>query len=85
MTEIAAFGHIIAKNWSQVQAADAHGQPIARRKLRSDQVRNCFAHLPLKVFGIEACSTSHHRASVIGSAGHRVKLLPPTFRSFVST
>lgn len=79
MTEIAAIGLDIAKNWFQVHAADAEGQPVIRRKLRRYQVVKFFADLAPTVVGIEACSTSHHWARVIGAAGHRVRLLPPQY------
>ena len=79
MTEITSVGLDIAKNWFQVHAADAEGKPVLRRKLRRDQVETFFAALPATVVGIEACSTSHHWARTIQSAGHRVRLIPPQY------
>lgn len=87
MTEpIALVGLDIAKSIFQIHAADQHGRPIFRRKLKRDEVEPYFGKLPPCQIGIEACPGSHHWARVLRRFGHNVRLLPAQYvRPYVKT
>jgi len=55
------------------------GQVAVRQKLQPSEVAEFFAGLPPCPVGIEACATAHHRARLIGAAGHEVRLIPPSY------
>jgi transposase len=57
---------------------------VLRRELRRTQVMPFFAKLAPTEMALEACAGSHHWGRVLGSMGHRVKLIPPQYvKSFV--
>ena len=79
MNQIARIGLDIAKRWFQVQAVDGDGREILNRKLPLDKVLGFLAALsPLDV-ALEACSSSHYWGREIGSLGHRVRLISPSY------
>jgi transposase len=69
----------IAKNVFQVHAIDAAGNVVLRRQLRRSQVEKFFGDLPPTRVGMEACGSAHHWGRVIGSCGHEVRLMPPSY------
>jgi transposase len=79
MGEISMIGLDIAKNVFQVHGVDASGTVVLRRQLRRGQVEKFFAQLAPTMVGLEACGSAHHWARVIGSYGHQVRLMPPSY------
>ena len=83
---IALIGLDIAKLVFQVHAADKDGRPVARRKLKRDEVAGYFRDLAPCIVGLEACPGGHYWARVIRDFGHEVRLLPAQYvRPFVKT
>jgi transposase len=58
---------------------DAAGHIVVRRKLQRSELADFFAGLPRCLVGIEACATAHHWARLIATAGHEVRLIPPSY------
>lgn len=79
MGEISMIGLDIAKNVFQVHAIDAAGNVVLRRQLRRSQVEKFFGDLPPTRVGMEAYGSAHHWGRVIGSCGHEVRLMPPSY------
>jgi transposase len=79
MGEVITIGLDIAKHVFQVHGVDEVGTVVIRRKLRRADVLQFFEGLGPCLVGIEACATAHHWARSIMAAGHRVKLMPPTY------
>ena len=79
MGEISMIGLDIAKNVFQVHAIDAAGNVVLRRQLRRSQVEKFFGDLPPTRVGMEACGSAHHWGRVIGSCGHEVRPMPPSY------
>ena len=63
----------------QVHGADREGRAVLRKRLRRGEVEAFFRALPPCLVGMEACGTAHHWARLIGSLGHEVRLLPPSY------
>lgn len=83
---IALIGLDIAKSVFQVHAADEDGRPVARRKLKRDDVASYFRDLGPCIVGLEACPGGHYWARVIRDFGHDVRLLPAQYvRPYVKT
>ncbi len=83
---IALVGLDIAKSVFQVHAADCEGKPVARRKLKREEVEPFFRALPPCQIGLEACPGSHYWARTLRSLGHDVRLLPAQYvRPYVKT
>ena len=83
---IALVGLDIAKSVFQVHAADKEGRPVARSKLKRDEVVGFFRNLAPCIVGLEACPGGHYWARIIRNFGHDVRLLPPQYvRPFVKT
>src|SRR6266849_10261446 len=79
MSEISMIGLDLAKNVFQVHGVGASGEVVLRRQLRRGAVERFFAQMPPCVVGMEACSSAHHWARVIGRYGHQVRLMPPAY------
>jgi transposase len=69
----------LAKNVFQLHGIDAPGAVKLRRQLRRAAVEKFFAQLPPCLVGMEACSSAHHWARVIGRCGHQVRLMSPAY------
>ena len=76
--QVTTIGLDLAKRVFQVHGVDASGRAVVRRKLQRSEMVAFFAALPRCLVGIEACATAHHRARLIGAAGHDVRLIPPS-------
>jgi transposase len=79
MKIFATIGLDIAKQVFQVHGVDKSGRPLLRRKLRRGEVARFFSEIPACLVGIEASSSSHYWARVIGGLGHTVRLMAPQF------
>jgi transposase len=79
MDEISMIGLDIAKNVFHVHGVDASGATVLRRQLRRSQVEKFFAKLPPTLVGLEACSSAHHWARLIGRYGHQTRLMHPAY------
>ena len=62
MKDVTTIGIDLAKSVFQVHGIDATGEPVVQRRLRRRQVLRFFEKLPRCLIGMEACTTSHHRA-----------------------
>lgn len=76
---IALVGLDIAKSVFQVHAADRHGAPVLRKRLKRDELEPFFRDLPACLVGLEACPGSHHWARLLRRLGHDVRLLPAQY------
>ena len=79
MEQITTIGLDIAKSVFQVHGVGAHGEVVVQRRLRRSQVLDFFSKLPGCLIGIEACASSHFWAREIGTLGHDVRLMPPSY------
>ncbi|MCB5205566.1 IS110 family transposase [Neorhizobium sp. T786] len=79
MGEITAIGLDIAKNVFQLHGVDADGQVVLRKSLRRGQMQPFFEKLAPCLIGLEACATAHHWARTLITAGHEVRLIPPSY------
>jgi transposase len=77
--EISTIGLDLAKSVFQVHGVDAQGRVVVQRRLKRAQVERFFAALPPALVGMEACSSAHHWARVLGGLGHEVRLMPPAY------
>ena len=79
MSEISIVGLDLAKSVFQVHGADEGGAVVLRKRLRREQVLGFFSTLPRCVVAMEACASAHHWAREIGTLGHEVRLIPPSY------
>ena len=77
--QIITIGVDIAKNVFQVHGVDGDGTVVVRKRLRRSEVEGFFSGVSPCLVGMEACATAHHWARVLGSLGHEVKLMPPSY------
>lgn len=77
--EVTTIGLDLAKSIFQAHGADAAGAVVFRKKLRRDQVLGFFASQPRCLVAMEACSGAHHWARELGTLGHEVRLIPPSY------
>lgn len=77
--QVTTIGLDLGKRVFQVHGVDATGQAVFRRRLRRSEVAAFFATTPACLVGIEACATAHFWARLIGSSGHEVRLIPPSY------
>ena len=68
-----------SKHVFSIHGIDEKDRPVLRRDLRRAQVVPFFAKLPPTEVALEACAGSHHWGRVLGSMGHRVRLIPPQY------
>lgn len=79
MAEVSTVGLDLAKSIFQVHGADAAGAVVIRKRLRRDQLLSFFSKLAPCTVAMEACASAHHWAREIGSLGHAVRLIPPSY------
>jgi transposase len=77
--EVITIGLDLGKTVFQVHGVDGAGVVSVRKKLRRAEVIEFFAALPPCLVGIEACATSHYWAREIGTFGHQVRLMSPSY------
>jgi transposase len=77
--QITTIGIDLAKTVFQIQAVDADGATVIRKRLRRAEVLSFFAGLEPCLIGMEACATSHYWARELTKFGHTVKLMPPAY------
>lgn len=79
MKQISIIGLDLAKSVFQIHGADTSGACVLRKQLKRSEVLSFFAKLDPCVVAIEACGTSHYWGRQIGSLGHEVRLVPPSY------
>lgn len=77
MKQITRIGMDTSKNVFQLHGVNAAETPILRKQLTRREMIRFFEKLPPTIVGIEACGSSHHWARLLGSLGHKVKLIAP--------
>jgi len=77
--EVSMIGLDLAKRVFQVHGVDGACREVLSKRLRRGQVLAFFASLPPSVIGMEACATAHYWARELGSLGHEVRLVPPSY------
>jgi transposase len=73
--QITTVGVDLAKEVIVVCAGNAAGRVVLRKQLSFSGFSVWAANLPPCVIGMEACSSAHHWARVLGSLGHTPKLM----------
>jgi transposase len=68
-----------SKHVFTIHGVDDRERPVPRRELRRGQVVPFFAKLAPTEMALKACAGSHHWGRVLGSMGHRVKLIRPQY------
>ena len=63
--EITTIGLDLAKSVFQLQAVDANGNVVWRKKLRRSALLDMLAEIPPCLIGMEACATAHYWAREI--------------------
>ena len=77
--QISTIGIDLAKTVFQIDAVDADGTTVIRKRLRRAEVLSSLAGLEPCRIGMEACATSHYWARELTKVGHTVKLMPPAY------
>ncbi len=77
MDQISRIGMDTSKHVFQLHGVNAAEAVVLRKKLRRKEMVAFFEKLAPTVIAIEACGASHHRARLLQSFGHTVKLIPP--------
>jgi transposase len=68
-----------SKHVFTIHGVDKEERPVLRREIKRAQVEPFFAKLAETEVVLEACAGSHHWGRVLGSMGHRVRLIPPQY------
>jgi len=79
MKTITVTGIDLAKSVFQVQANDARGKAVIKRKLTRSQLAPFVQLLPTCTIAMEACCGAHTMARKFQSFGHEVRLISPQF------
>ena len=79
MTDITTVGVDLAKSVFQIHGVDAEGAIVVRRQLRRSQMLDVFQRLAPCLIGMEPCAGAHHWARELGTFGHDVRLMPPSY------
>jgi transposase len=69
----------IAKSVFQIHGVDVDGAVVIRKRVTRAKLLEFFATLPACLVGIEACPTAHYWSRRLGTLGHTVRLLPPSY------
>jgi hypothetical protein len=75
--QISRIGMDTSKHIFQLHGVNAAEVAVLRKKLRRKEMVALFEKLAPTVIAIEACGASHHRARLLRSFGHTVKLIAP--------
>ncbi len=68
-----------SKHIFTLHGVDDQDRVTLRRELRRGQVEAFCAKLPPAEVALEACAGAHHWGRILGTMGHRVKLIPPQY------
>ncbi|WP_363351899.1 IS110 family transposase [Methylocystis echinoides] len=79
MQKFARIGVDLAKNYFQVHALSAEGEPAVKRKLTRSKMREFFANTDPSQIGMEACGSAHYWARELAAMGHKVVLIAPSY------
>ena len=79
MEEIKRIGMDTSKHVFELHGVNGAEEPVLRKRLRRQQVAVFFEGLAPTEIGLEACGGSHHWARLLGSMGHRVRMMPPQY------
>ena len=79
MSEVSIIGIDLSKNSFQVHGAYADGSVAFRRKLSRARMLPFLSSQPCCLVAMEACGSAHHWGREIGSLGHTVRLVPPSY------
>ena len=79
MEEIKRIGMDTSKHVFELHGVNGAEEPVLRKRLRRQQVAVFFEGLAPTEIGLEACGGSHYWARLLGSMGHRVRMMPPQY------
>ena len=79
MGQVSMIGIDLAKHSFQLHGMAADGSVAFRRKLGRSKLLAFVAAQPRCVVAMEACGGAHHWGREIGSLGHEVRLVPPSY------
>ena len=77
MEQIIRIGMDTSKSVFQLHGVNASEQPVLRRKLSRREMVKFFEKTRPTTVSLEACGGAHHWARLLGSFGHKVKLIAP--------
>ena len=77
--QVTTVGIDLAKNVFQLHGCDATGKPVLRKQLGRRRLLGFVANLPRCLVAMEACASAHYWAREIATAGHEVRLIPPSY------
>ena len=76
-TTVTTIGLDLAKNIFQVHGANAQGKQVFNKAIKREKLAEFFQLQPTCLVAMEACSSAHHWARLLGSMGHEVRLIAP--------
>jgi len=77
--EVKVLGIDLAKQSFQLHGVDENEQPILKKKMTRQKLKEFIIQLPPCLIGIEACGGSHYWKRFFESGGHQVKIIAPQF------
>ena len=77
--EVKVLGIDLAKQSFQLHGVDENEQPILKKKMTRQKLKEFIIQLPPCLIGIEACGGSHYWKRFFESGGHQVKIMAPQF------
>lgn len=79
MSEVSIIGIDLAKQVFQLHGACSDGSVVFRKRLSRSQVLTFLEKQPRCMVALEACATAHDWGRRIGTLGHDVMLIPPSY------
>lgn len=79
MDQLIRIGVDTSKHIFQLHGVNAAEQPVLRKKLRRKEVAEYFSKLAPTVVAMEASTGAHDWARLLGTMGHRVRLIAPQY------
>ncbi len=79
MQKFIRIGVDLAKNYFQVHALSAEGEPAVKRKLTRSKMHEFFANIGPSRIAMEACGSAHFWARELAAMGLEVVLISPSY------
>lgn len=69
----------LAKSVFQVHGVDSHEQVTLKKRLKRNEMLDCFRQIEPCIIAMEACGSAHYWARELEKLGHQTKLIAPQF------